>query len=271
MNLRCKKRLHKSHFTLTELLVVIAIFAILLALLQPSLLSALRTARMMACQNNLKSQGSAVAAYTEDYDYWLPVNQFPLISPPTGSSSPYIWRWQMAPYLGLSQEYAPLIGQWYESNPNPKWNQSLIEGVFSCPEWDITPLSSAEQSKMGMGGYGYNQRVSTGIVNPFLSARRIDKITYADETILIGDSFRYNFPTAGEQALFLELRRPSSIYGIARDRHKTGLNSLWVDLHVSWNDYFFISSGKPTTLREDHTSNAVIPTIDYYYYTKKRP
>ena len=279
MNLLCKNRLHKCHFTLTELLVVIAIFAILLALLQPSLLSALKTARMMACQNNLKSQGSAVAAYTEDYDYWLPSMNLPLIA--GGSSSPYIWRWQMAPYLGLNQEYAPLTGNYWDSLPNPKWRQDYCEGDFSCPEWDITPLDNSNQARMGMGGYAYNPLVSAA---SGYNLRQLNRIAKTDETILIGDSFRTIFTASWQQSQFLQLFRPGqTIMGvnsgdeIAKNRHKTGSNSLWLDLHVSWNDYFFLYYGKQdmspgapiTTFEEGFPSNTSRNNQSYYYYTKK--
>ena len=59
-------------FTLIELLVVIAIIAVLIALLLPALASAREKARRIACLNNLKQIGLALASYTGDYAGYLP-------------------------------------------------------------------------------------------------------------------------------------------------------------------------------------------------------
>lgn len=81
----------KKTFTLIELLVVIAIIAILAAMLLPALQKSRQRSELTTCVNNYKEIGVAIAAYSSDWDDFLPG--------PQGNTMPQSVVWQSG-YLG---------------------------------------------------------------------------------------------------------------------------------------------------------------------------
>ncbi|MEI6421316.1 MAG: prepilin-type N-terminal cleavage/methylation domain-containing protein [Lentisphaerota bacterium] len=69
----CKSFVLKG-FTLIELLIVIAIIAILAAMLLPALKNAKDYAKRILCVNNLKSNGTAISFYTDDFNGFYPLS-----------------------------------------------------------------------------------------------------------------------------------------------------------------------------------------------------
>ena len=62
-------------FTLIELLIVIAIIAILAGLLMPALNQAREKARFISCAAKLKTLGTAMNMYCDDYKSYMPYNE----------------------------------------------------------------------------------------------------------------------------------------------------------------------------------------------------
>lgn len=67
-------RTRAAGFSLIELLAVIAIVALLIGILMPALSHARAAARSIACLNNLRSFGEAVALYQHDFDGFFPLS-----------------------------------------------------------------------------------------------------------------------------------------------------------------------------------------------------
>jgi len=59
-------------FTLTELLILVSVIGLLVALLPPSIGSAMRAARRVKCMANLRQSGVLITSYMNDYDGRFP-------------------------------------------------------------------------------------------------------------------------------------------------------------------------------------------------------
>ena len=118
----------RSAFTLIELLVVIAIIAILAAILFPVFAQAREKARSVACMSNMRQIGTGLQMYVQDYDERL------FFRPATSSARVGSGRSGVV----ISNMLASAQAQWWNLlMPYEKTN-----GVFSCPEDGLKPLSA---------------------------------------------------------------------------------------------------------------------------------
>jgi prepilin-type processing-associated H-X9-DG protein/prepilin-type N-terminal cleavage/methylation domain-containing protein len=122
-------------FTLIELLVVIAIIAILAAMLLPALSQARAKARAIACTNNLKQLGLAVAMYRDDYDDMYPSTCWNDINA-AGERRCYVFL------------YYPYVKSW---------------NLFSCPAATSPTIDPSVYVRRHLPGrdYGCNNRLSS--------------------------------------------------------------------------------------------------------------
>jgi len=70
------KRCARNGFTLVELLAVMMIIVILMGLLMPAVSNAIRAARNIECQNNLRQVGVAITGYAGDWGGYFPPTRY---------------------------------------------------------------------------------------------------------------------------------------------------------------------------------------------------
>ncbi len=238
----------RRSFTLIEVLVVIAIIAILAAMLLPALNSARMKAYGANCSGNLKQQGTAIAMYVDSNDGFFPVDNLA-----SGQKNGYgfaHWRWQIAPYLGITVE--DQSGNSAEANKQVE----LARGPFACPAFrPVDPAALASLPLFG-GGYGWNgyNNNSAGVpcgmgyVGVYVKSSRV---TMPGETITSGDASNGNNGNARQHAF---LYWPAYVDSIGLGtRHSDKMQVCMADGHV-------------IGLNRTELSRRALSSTGYYHY-----
>ena len=228
--------LKKGAFTLVEILVVLAIVALLAAMLIPVFLRVRDSARTTTCASNLRQIGVAITLYAVDNNQRLP-----LIAHRDGLT----WVDVVCPYVKST-------------------------GVFVCPSaehGEYVPGGSPQLPLiMGTAGPDYGNNGSYDMVTPWIEAQTTSTQTgsTSNYTVLPNSLSlnRYRLPSStillldgSDTTLFFHNNYAAVNPGIdpihtvvdLRDGgvlplHKDGLNLLYVDGHVKWQELDSLTS-----------------------------
>ena len=217
----------KQSFTLIELLVVIAIIAILAAILLPALNSARERGRAASCINNLKQLGLATAAYTDAFNFFVPISSI------------------VATNDASMNKFTPLFI--YYSNGY------LPHEVIDCPSADSSPDTYHGQFRTTLTtanylwwyvDYGYN---TIGIGDDFCGRNppagatamsdvkplRPGRLSNASGKILFADSSRVTAEKRCYWCVDIKSTASGIGEGLVAGRHNNVGNIVWADGHAS--------------------------------------
>jgi len=205
-SIRVGRRGGTKFFTLLELLIVIAIIALLASLLLPVLKNARRSAHTITCANNFQQLGKAILMYADDNGEFLP---------PYRNST-----WGTPGYKDLiSADSKGLLEDYLKLNTSYiALATSSTRSKLTCPAITTFLPSSYNYS------HGYNYYSFYDGQWSYKSVKLAEFIT-PSKNCLLADANDF-------------MIRPDSMAGYPIDyyRHATGMNILWGDFHVAWEN-----------------------------------
>jgi len=206
--------MEKKGFTLIELLVVVAIIAILAAMLLPALAKAREKARQALCMSNLKTIGTYIMMYVQDYEDRMP----PLWKQEGGTW--YYWFNYLNRAKLLTDRDLALMNE--------------RKGLLACPT-----LASVDVP-------AYQKRFSYGInrpLNDFLATKnqKYSMIKNTSDIFVLAD-----FRSYGTYAAISCSGAPGDAsYDYPDYRHSDGCNLVFCDGHAEWRKRYLPQSRYP--------------------------
>jgi prepilin-type N-terminal cleavage/methylation domain-containing protein len=149
----CTPKRSSAAFTLIELLVVIAIIALLVGILVPALANARSSARAVACQANLRSQGLMVLSYANDHREILP-SKFTSWNQrqPDGTFESSFWPMSRLLAWVNNERFEKVESQWYAPT-----------GIWRCPDVKADGIETNRISHVGIQHSAPNRWVFTSV------------------------------------------------------------------------------------------------------------
>ncbi len=148
--------MRRKGFTLIELLVVIGIIGILVTMLLPELAKIRQTAFFTACQSNLRSIGTAMAAYRQDENDRMPVYQDKPVSDTAVNDAPKEGVTETDYGFGDTEATSATDTDWTVLEDQAMQNvwllvasDALAEGMFRCPADDDWQERGSDAKKYG--------------------------------------------------------------------------------------------------------------------------
>lgn len=221
LRFRSAPTIHKQAFTLVELLVVVTIFTILLALLLPTVRSAIMTSRNVVCMNNHRNIGMLFGIYANDYTGLYPTGDYPGWRP--GAWELRDWTWQLFPYILPGYEQYPSSALFKIYNGN---------GTFRCPQ--IFSIKSASLTAWSICHYG----AWATLVNRNFTQVRVQNVGTPSGNIALIDAGRIGFVYYSFKILSSD---HSELYFEHVLRAQRMTNCLYVDGHVATRSELFLN------------------------------
>lgn len=222
-----------------ELLIVVGIMGILMALLMPSIFSALESARTSGCLSNLRQIGVASVSYSSENDGLLVPSSIP---PPVGQDQPIRWRALLLPYIPTKDMQTFIcpssLDAKYMSKNNTAWRVS--NGLQPC-SYDVNSYFNYSEGLYPPGLHDVNNGWSNrhaklaSIPNPAGNIFVYDT-GYPDDTSL--PYSKWTEKGRGLTAACFSSEMPNNWGGhkwVLYPRHKQGryTNALFYDGHVA--------------------------------------